>query len=103
MRILRGLRRDQACVYINHQWSSRVDPGVRGTRTGQLPHSGAGCRPRGVDCPQRRGCVLGQRIAVPWWSQSRHRQTTVSTDAIASMLINSVVSRQIVTVMVFLP
>jgi hypothetical protein len=26
-------------------------------------------------------------VAVPWWSQSRHHHTTVSTDAIASMLI----------------
>jgi hypothetical protein len=42
-------------------------------------------------------------VAVPWWSQSRHHHTTVSTDAIASMLITSVAGTQTVTVMVLGP
>jgi hypothetical protein len=40
---------------------------------------------------------VGRVVAVPCWSQSRHRQTTVSTNAIASMLITSVTGRQRVT------
>jgi hypothetical protein len=43
---------------------------------------------------------VGRVVAVPCWSQSRHHQTTVSTDAIASILINSVAGRQRITVMV---
>jgi hypothetical protein len=42
------------------------------------------------------GLGVGRVVAVPWWSQSRHPQTTVSTDAIASMLITSVAGRQTV-------
>jgi hypothetical protein len=45
-------------------------------------------------------CAVSRVVVVPWWSQSRHRQTTVFTDAIASMLITSVAGREIVTVMV---
>jgi hypothetical protein len=42
----------------------------------------------------RRGWV----VAVPWWSHIRDHQTTVSTEAIASMLITSVAGGQTVMV-----
>jgi hypothetical protein len=53
-----------------------------------------------VRCSMPLECAVGRVVVVPCWSQSRHRQTTVSTDAIASMLITSVTGRQRVTVMV---
>lgn len=40
------------------------------------------------------GVRRGRVVAAPWWSHSRHRQTTVSIDAIASMLIISVAGRR---------
>jgi len=46
---------------------------------------------------------VGRVVAVPWWSQSRHHQTTVSTDAIASMLIISVTGKQTVMVVMVVP
>ena len=39
-------------------------------------------------------CAVGRVVAVPWWSQSRHHQTTVSTNAITSTLTNSVTGKQ---------
>ena len=53
-----------------------------------------------VRCSMPSKYAVGRVVAVLCWSQSRHHQTTVSTDAIASMLITSVAARQIVTVMV---
>ena len=51
-------------------------------------------------CSMPLECAVGRVVVVPWWSQSWHRQTTVSTEAIASMLITSVAGRQTVTVLV---
>jgi hypothetical protein len=47
-----------------------------------------------VSCSMRSECAAGRQAAVPWRSQIRHRQTTVSTDTITSMLITSVAERQ---------
>ena len=39
-----------------------------------------------VRCSTPSACATGRVVAVPWWSHIRHHQTTVSTNAIASML-----------------
>ena len=49
-----------------------------------------------VRCSTPSEYAVGRVVAAPWWSHNRHPQTTVSTDAIASMLITSVAGRQTV-------
>jgi hypothetical protein len=87
-------------------------PGARGSMTGAAPlnRRPAGALGDGGD----RGVVFGAQVRDapgvrrgpggrgPWWSQIRHHHTTVSTDAIASMLISSVAGRQTVTVVMVL-